>query len=434
VLISSALMCAALTWALQAWIPANWAMLGGFLAVLRLALFSYWTNSFFSAGPLCAMAGALVLGSLPRLKKTAKMRYGLLMAIGMAILELTRPYEGLLLCLPVTAALVHWVWKGKNRPGIAVLMRRAALPLAILAATSSWLGYYDLKVFGKVSTLPYTLDRTQYATAPYFVWQNERPTPYYRHARMGDFYQNHETGYFRAIHTLRGYLPATLSKLTFTAWFFTGFVLLAPLFMLPRVLIDRRMRILVVCLIVLIAGIMIEVFLQPHYLAPFLVVFYAIGMQAMRHLRVWKPENRPVGLAMVRLAVFSCVVLTGLRLFAQPLHLATSGTSAGNANMSWFGVEHYGAERAQVERQLKSLPGAQLAFVRYRPGHNPAAEWVYNAADIDNSKVVWAWEMNAQDDLELMHYYKNRVAWLVEPDEMPARVTPYSGAQATPGQ
>ncbi len=39
VLIVSALMCAAICWALQAWLPANWALLGGIIAVARLGSF-----------------------------------------------------------------------------------------------------------------------------------------------------------------------------------------------------------------------------------------------------------------------------------------------------------------------------------------------------------------------------------------------------------
>ena len=74
-LIVSALMCAAICWCLQAWLPPNWALLGGFLAVLRLGVFSYWTNTYHAAGSLAALGGALILGALPRLLKTSRYRY-----------------------------------------------------------------------------------------------------------------------------------------------------------------------------------------------------------------------------------------------------------------------------------------------------------------------------------------------------------------------
>ncbi|MGH9560501.1 MAG: hypothetical protein ACRD3S_03520, partial [Terracidiphilus sp.] len=97
-LLGSALMCAALCWMLQAWLPANWAFLGGAIAVLRLGVFSYWTNTYHATGSLSALGGALILGSLPRLMRTAQVRYALFLGAGAAILVLTRPYEGLLLC------------------------------------------------------------------------------------------------------------------------------------------------------------------------------------------------------------------------------------------------------------------------------------------------------------------------------------------------
>jgi hypothetical protein len=431
VLLSSALMCAALVWALQAWIPANWALLGGFIAVLRLGLFSYWTNTYQSAGSLAAFGGALVLGSLPRLKKTGHMRYGLLMALGISILGLTRPYEGALLCLPAVGVLAHWVWKGKNRRPIAGLARRAALPLTMIVVSFAWLGYYDLKAFGKATTLPYTADRAQYAVAPYYIWQHPRPVPNYRHAMMREFYQDEEMAPVGTIQSASGFVNAALQKPIIALLFYAGLMLLAPLIMLRRVLQDRRMRFFVVCLCVLAGGMVIEIQLLPHYVAPFSVIFYAIGVQAMRHLRLWNPEGRPVGLGLVRLTVVICCLLAGLRVFAQPLHLAAPEWPPTNWYLSWFGPEHYGEQRAQVKAHLESLRGQQLAIVRYQPGREASlGEWVYNAANIDESKVIWAREMSAEENLALMRYYKDRTVWLVEPDAVPVRVMPYPGTDA----
>ena len=120
-----------------------------------------------------------------------------------------------------------------------------------------------------------------------------------------------------------------------------------------------------------------------------------------------------------------CVLLVGLRLFAGPLHLGTSKWPASKWNFSWYGPNYFGNERAQVEQGLEQLPGQQLAIVRYSSGHNSLDEWVYNAPDIDGSKVIWAREMNTANNLELIHYYQGRQVWLVQPDTHPAEVSSY---------
>jgi hypothetical protein len=420
---SCALMCAAICWMLQGWLPLRWALLGGILAIFRIALFSGWIDTY-AGGAVPAIGGALVLGALPRIYRGFRARDFFWMALGMSILANSRPYEGLLVCVPVVIA-VAWQLLRKNHPPTSILVRRMAPAVGLLLLTLTFMGYYNHRVFGSVLTPPYKVDRETYASAPHFLWQSPMPEPLYRHKVLRDFYTGIELKEFLGNRSFTGFLQANAKKIALALFFFFGLAILAPLVMLPRVLRDRRLRFLLLTGLVVAAGLGIETWFNPHYMAPFTAGVYAIILQCMRHLRIWRRIGEPSGLFLVRAIPVLCVALAVLRLCAQPLNLQLDG----DAWLSWYGgTKPMGPARALLLKDLENKPGLQLAVIRYSPNHVVTCynDWIANAADIDHSKVIWARDMDPTSNQELFAYFKDREIWLVEPDFSPPKVTLYS--------
>jgi len=92
---------------------------------------------------------------------------------------------------------------------------------------------------------------------------------------------------------------------------------------------------------------------------------------------------------------------------------------------SWRWPAPAGMARARVLRQLETMGGKHLVLVRYILDHHPGDEWVYNRAEIDAAKVVWARDMGDTKNAELIRYFPQRRVWLAEPDLAPPRLSPY---------
>src|SRR5207253_1083575 len=112
----------------------------------------------------------------------------------------------------------------------------------------------------------------------------------------------------------------------------------------------------------------------------------------------------------------------GVRAMAAPLHISLPEFY----EFAWYqkGPDDFG--RASVEAKLQATPGKHLVLVRYRPEHEPFAEWVYNEADIDRAKIVWAREMERSENQRLLDYFNDRQIWLLEADDNPPKLMPYA--------
>jgi hypothetical protein len=412
VLLSDAMMCAAILWMLQAWMPARWALLGGVLAALNLGIASYWMNSYWG-GAVAGVGGALVLGALARILRHATVGSALLLGLGIAILANSRPYEGFLFCVPAGVWLLGWlIGKTKSRVPAALRIRNVLLPLsAVLVLALGFIGYYNWRLTGNVLLFPHVLNTRTYHSTPLFLWENLKPELKYNNQQFEDFYNGWEREDYQT--TWKDARDVTAEKLARMGveFFWPGSLFLLPL--VPFAFRDRRMRMLVVTFFVCIAGVFAVIWSAPHYAAPVTCVIYALLAQAVRHLRTMKWKGRPVGVALSRVLV---VVLV--------LSLATSIARRSCDPLWWTCTGD--PSRVAVMKQLLDTPGKHLIMVRYSDDHNIHDEWVYNGADIDGSKVIWARELDEEQNAKLFAYFKDRQIWLVEPDIDNTEIKPYT--------
>lgn len=426
VLLSVGLACAAICWMLQGWLPPTWAFLGGMLAVIRFGLTGYWINSYMG-GAVAAAGGALVLGALPRIEASARPRDALWMGLGLVALANSRAYEGLVLSVPVAVALLVHLLRSRPAGRSRVLVRVVSPLLLVLTVAGLGMGYYFWRVTGSPVRMPYEVNRATYATAPIFLWQAPRPEPAYHHPTMRDFHLRFEQStYEDEITSARGFLLAKLAVVIPFLAFYVGPALLLPVLMFPRALQDRRIRFLAVTALVMAGGFAIEVFFLPHYAAPLTAVVLAVIVQALRHLRVWRWDGAPAGRFLVRVLPLMSAAVLVLRLTAPAMGLPLSETKVWWLRLA---PSDRALDRAHLLSELESRPGRHLVLVRYGPAHDPLSrpEWVYNHADLDHAKVIWAREIDPERGTELAAHYSDRHLWLVEPDRDPRRLQPYPG-------
>ncbi len=391
-MISAGLLAASMTWCVRGWLPRRWALLAAVLVLLRLAVGSYWNNSYWG-GSVAAIGGALVFGGLGRhfcsSPQGGTVRNLPALAGGLAILAVTRPWEGFWVALPLLIWLVFWWWRRTVSNAAAGL--RAGLPLALVgAATLVFLGYYNFRTTGSVTRFAHQQYEQDRPVAGEFVWQRWIRSEHRMSWVDVEVPAAERRGWWRqsALYLYKRAMKA--------GYFLLGpALLLAILLSLPRLWATRRYRLLVVSSLLVGGSHAIVHFYFPHYSAPMAAPLMILGLAALRNLSLRPPTWFRQGWALLGAALLIEVASFALQLPALRHHPG-----------------EYFMRQARITRQLQAQGGEHLILV------NPKSAAVYNFQDLQ-APVLWAADLGTDSTASLLTLFAGRRLWVFDPDTEP---------------
>jgi hypothetical protein len=393
-----------------------WAFLGTLVVILKISVVGFWMNSYMG-GAVPAIGGALVIGSLPRLRRPdSRIAHSVMLGLGLVLLMNSRPFEGGILSLATLAYLSPALWRRiRKNPGYALKM--VVLPAgALVTAGLLFTGYYSWRVTGSPFRMPYMVNRDTYGWPENLAFLAPKKLTF-RHQDLQDMYVK-EVSRRDQYHTFTDIL-ASLDTRFFDNWtFLTGPVLTVPFLLFPGLWRSRKLRPLAVFLAIIAGLNLFQLVLYPYHLGPVIPIIFTFVAAALRQTYVTLARhNRTRGLYFV-VAVAACLLLvTAMKQNAELLQIPLAYWERA--------AEPHGEPRASIQNWLSARPRPQLVLVRYASSHSPDQEWIYNRADIDHSKVVWARDLGPGQNAKLLHYFSNREAWLLDADEYPQHVVHY---------
>lgn len=374
----TAAACAALWWALRVWLGPRLALLGGVAAALHPTMLR-WSQAY-TGGALAAFAGALLFGAVGVLRARSSWRAASLAGVALALLAVTRPYEGLVLAVALFVISKPRFDRAHVIGAITVLV--ALVPLAL----------YNRAITGSVFVLPYSIYETKYDPVPNLLFQSPNRIASWPNEEMT---YNYKVVFYRYyLRELARPVDAIAKKINVIRFALFGpeswmpsawCVLLLPLVALPRALARRReARLLALALLLFaFAPFSVSWWLQLHYLAP------AAALAAALMFVLWDELASMRRGGLLATAVLAIFVINAIGAWcAPPLQPG------------------FEPQRQAIARSLVAKGGQHVIFVA-----PDVFDAVYNLGDIDAQPVVWARDLGSVRNNALRAYYKNRGAW-----------------------
>ena len=403
-LICAALAAASLCWMLQALLPPSWALLGGLLAVVRIEWFSYFGNTYWG-GSAGMVAGCLLLGSSARLlrNKEPARSHALVFAFALFLLSITRPYEGAFLAVPVVAGTL---WRLAKRRTLTLSV--VAPALFVITIGAAWFAWYCHSVTGQFR-FPQSVQRSQWGTASPWVFMRPNYSHVYEFSDQSDYYLKSELAdVYLLENSLQGYL-LRLPQKVFREWhFYIAPALTITLIGLIPTVRSRKHRLAALGFGALCLALLTETFVQPQYLAVGAGFLYLAIVNGLRWLHI-ASRRSSIALRLLNGTIAAVILTSALRLVIVPIDAWPPSWSSRNEEIPAY---------APTREFLEKLPGKQLVFVRYSPGHRNGNSWINNGHDPGSQKVIWARDTEpAKSNADLICAFPGRQILRLNPPE-----------------
>jgi hypothetical protein len=415
--LSVGLAAAAVCWMLQGYVPNGWACLGGICLGLHVSI-DYWAQSYWG-GAVAVIGGALLFGAVARLIIRGDWRSGVALGTGLAILSMTRPYEGLVATFVAAAIWLFAAWRrsksgtakgaaesvgrqSSRRVGCAhqdgknwwaqPTLQFAMAVTAVVVPTGLWQVYNNSVVTGRCWNLPYQVHDAMYVACPTFLWQSEIAAPPYRHNDMEQYYVGWERDRFLRKRAVFGFNGSAVTKAWIFLRFFVGLLLAVPVGLAAWRHAAGGVRHALFALCIAILATTQTLYLHPHYLAPFAGFVYLLAVQGWRTLRGCGPLGPALAPALCLAAVLAPPVVAVLHPY------------------------HRGTRRNDMQASLMNRPGRHLVLVEPGDDYDCHECWAYNGADLAGARVVWARSLDPVADACLVAHFPDRSVWRLHVD------------------
>src|SRR5579884_2208718 len=335
VILSVALFAGAVCWALQAYVPAAWAVLGGLFTSVVFGPGHYWSESYWG-GAVIGLGAALMIGAYRRITFLRAPAYGWL-GIGALILLNSRPFEGGVLVACCGGLVLFDALRRGNLDAVATLAVTASLIIAVIA-------FYNWNVTSSPWQMPYSAYQAQYGPAPTLWILPARLAPAYGHPELQRLFE-------RLIHERDNVLAWSLPRRSFVLLVRLVFVMIfgvGPLAFLPVIFVpaiwraNNAVRALACIAIALTAFLLLDVSMFLHYAAPLITVLLVLSFVALH--RMTRPRNgRAVAFVIAALMFGSAFLRVGE---------AMAGT-----NINYPARPPFRFDREAVIQKLSRIPG-----------------------------------------------------------------------------